>query len=76
MYDDQGIPGQVVKVVESGILMKFLTSRTPMSNYTNSSGHGRAQASRSAVTRQSNMFVESDHGVSENELRKKLIKEC
>jgi TldD protein len=75
-YDDQGVEAKSVKVVEKGILYRFLMSRTPIDNFPNSNGHGRAQAGIHPVARQSNLIVETTNPMSEKELRKILIKEC
>ena len=40
--DDEGVPAQVVKVVEKGLLKRLLTSRTPVKGGLESNGHGRA----------------------------------
>lgn len=75
-YDDQGIEGQKVLVVENGILKNFLMSRRPMEEFKQSNGHGRAQAGYSPVSRQSNLIIESTEALTAEELRKNLIKEC
>jgi TldD protein len=75
-YDEQGVKGQHVVVVEKGILKNFLMSRRPTSEFLRSNGHGRAQAGFYPSSRQSNLFVESTDAVSFEELRKQLIKEC
>lgn len=75
-YDDEGIMGQKVKVVENGILKTFLMSRTPIENFSVSNGHGRAQAGADAVSRQSNLIIENTKSVSMNQMRKMLITEC
>ena len=75
-YDEQGMAGQRVLVVDKGILKNFLMSRQPTEEFRHSNGHGRAQAGYAPVSRQSNLIVESTQAVSFEELRKKLIKEC
>jgi len=76
VYDDEGVAGKRVQVVEKGILRDFLMSRKPVEGFGSSNGHGRAMPGMGAVTRQSNMIVESEKVFSETELRKKLISEC
>jgi predicted Zn-dependent protease len=76
LYDDEGVPGQLVKVVESGVLKRFLMNRTCIENFTGSNGHGRAQPGLAPVTRQSNLIVESSRLVTEQELRAALLAEC
>jgi TldD protein len=75
-YDEQGIEGQRVLIVEKGVLRNFLMSRRPTNEFSNSNGHGRAQPGYAPASRQSNLFVESSKPVSVDELRKELIREC
>lgn len=75
-YDDEGVQAQQVTVVERGILKSFLMSRSPLENFPVSNGHGRASAGMKAVSRQSNLLIESNKPLSTASLRKKLIKEC
>lgn len=75
-YDEQGVHGQKVVAVEQGILKEFLMSRTPIENYPNSNGHGRAQAGKLTVSRQSNLVIETSLPVPVDDLRKHLIREC
>lgn len=75
-FDDEGIKGQKVRVVEKGILKSFLMSRSPLENFPNSNGHGRAQAGTEPVSRQSNLIIENEKVVPMQELRKRLISEC
>lgn len=75
-YDDEGVKAQKVYVVESGILKRFLMSRSPIENFLNSNGHGRAQFGFKPVSRQSNLIVESSSLLTMADLRKKLIEEC
>lgn len=75
-YDDEGVPGQKVTVVEKGILKTFLMSRSPIERFSKSNGHGRGQADNEAVSRQSNLIIENEKVVSMKDLRKMLISEC
>ncbi|MBC8183307.1 hypothetical protein H8E88_19550 [candidate division KSB1 bacterium] len=75
-YDDEGVKGQSVPVVKSGVFNSFLMSRSPIENFSCSNGHGRAQAGYRPVSRQSNLIIESNASVSEQELRQILIDEC
>ncbi|HPE39901.1 MAG TPA: metallopeptidase TldD-related protein [Bacteroidales bacterium] len=76
VFDDEGIRGQKVVVVENGILKNFLMSRTPISGFGYSNGHGRAQAGYQPVARQSNLIVETKKPYSDDELREMLITEA
>lgn len=74
-FDDEGVPAQRVDVVEKGILKDFLMSRTPLEGHPSSNGHGRAQAGRLPVARQSNMFVSVEDPLTKEALRRRLILE-
>ena len=76
LYDDEGIKGKRVNVVQNGILKDFLMSRSPIEGFSNSNGHGRAQASEKPVSRQSNLIVTTSKQYSDKELRNMLIEEC
>jgi TldD protein len=71
-YDDEGMPGKRVLTVEGGIFKNFLMARSPIEGFSNSNGHGRRQAGYSAVSRQSNLIVESKETVSNDKLRQML----
>ncbi len=76
LFDDEGVRAQRVKVVEHGILRNFLMTRTPLEQFPNSNGHARTEAGYSPVSRQSNLIVEAAKQLSEEDLRKQLLKEC
>jgi predicted Zn-dependent protease len=73
-YDDQGSKGERVNIVQNGILKEFLMSRTPITGFSKSNGHGRAQMGRQPVTRQSNLVVETSDPKTYDQLRAALIK--
>ena len=74
-YDDEGVKARPVTVVENGILKTFLMSRSPIDGVDHSNGHGRRQPGLEALSRQSNLIVESKKQVSEQALREMLIAE-
>lgn len=74
-YDDEGVAGRQVTVVDKGILKAFLMSRSPIDGFPASNGHGRRQPGREVVSRQSNLIVESTKQVSDAGLRELLIEE-
>jgi predicted Zn-dependent protease len=76
VFDDEGIRGQKVEVVKDGVLKSFLMSRTPIDNFPNSNGHGRATIYYDNVTRQSNMIIETSAPKTESELRAMLIEQA
>jgi len=75
VYDDQGIRGKKVPLVQKGILKNFLLSRTPVKGFANSNGHGRASIGRAPMARMSNLIIRSENEVSKQELKKLLIQE-
>jgi len=40
--DDEGVPAQAVNVVVNGKLQNYLIGRTPIRDFPESNGHGRA----------------------------------
>ena len=75
-FDDQAVNAQKVEIVKNGKLLKFLMCRTPIDSIQTSNGHGRSLTGANAVSRQSNMFVESSKSCTDSELREQLIKLC
>ncbi len=76
VYDDEGVKSERVVSVKNGKFQKFLMSRMPIEGFPTSNGHGRKQAGHSAVSRQSNLIVESDKEVPVAELKEMLREEA
>lgn len=74
-YDDEGVKGRPVTVVQNGVLKTFLMSRSPVGQFTESNGHGRRQPGHEVVSRQSNLIVEASQAVSDLDLRGELVSE-
>lgn len=74
-YDDEGVRGRPLTVVQDGVLKTFLMSRSPIPGIEHSNGHGRRQAGLEVVSRQSNLIVDSKKRVSDQILRQMLIAE-
>ncbi len=72
-YDNQGVPAQRVPLVEQGVLMGFLESRSPSAQGLTSNGHGRRQQGYDPVTRQGNLIVEASTAVTDAELKAELL---
>jgi TldD protein len=72
-YDDEGVPAQRVVLVDHGVLKNFEMSRSPLTGFPNSNGHGRRQLGATPVSRQGNLIVTSNKMVTNAELRAKLI---
>lgn len=75
-FDEEGVAGQRVTLVQDGVLKSFLLSRRPTEGFTKSNGHGRAQSNRKPVARMANLIVESKKRLSEVELKKALLAEA
>jgi TldD protein len=74
-YDDEGVKGMPVQVVQAGVLKTFLLSRSPVGEFAHSNGHGRRQPGFEPESRQSNLIVESSKQVTNAQLRAMLIAE-
>jgi len=76
LYDDQGVKTTRVPIVEHGVLKNFLMSRSPLEGFSQSNGHGRAQAGRTVVSRQGNLIIESEKEYPFNTLIEMMLEEC
>jgi TldD protein len=74
-FDDEGMPGNRVELIEHGTLKNFLMSRMPINHFAKSNGHGRAQASLMPTGRQGNLMVTSTHTVKDSDMRQQLMDE-
>src|SRR5882762_1237172 len=74
-FDDEGMPGSRVDLIEHGTLKNFLMSRMPINHFARSNGHGRAQAALMPTGRQGNLMVTSTHMVKDAEMRQELMDE-
>jgi predicted Zn-dependent protease len=74
-YDDQGIPARPVRAVDAGVFRSFLMSRSPITGFPTSNGHGRCQPGFEPVGRQSNLIVEASRPVPAARLRDMLREE-
>ncbi len=75
-FDDDGVPAQKVTVVEKGILKNFLMSRSPVSGFESSNGHGRKAPGYRTVGRQGNLIVQATNTVTDAKMRAMLIDEA
>jgi TldD protein len=72
-FDDEGVRAQRTSLVESGILRNFEMSRSPLTGFPKSNGHGRRQIGFAPVSRQGNLIVRSSKAMTNTQLRAKLI---
>ena len=75
-YDDEGVKGEKVVIVDRGVLRNFLMTRTPINDFPKSNGHARAQAGLQPVSRQSNLIVETAKPFTDAQLKEMLIAEA
>lgn len=73
VFDNQGVRARRVEVITDGVLREFLMSRTPITGFSRSNGHGRKQPGFAPVSRQSNLLVEVDDPVSGEALKQMLL---
>lgn len=76
LYDSEGVKARRVNNVVDGVLKEFLMSRVPLDSFPQSNGHGRASGANDAVSRQSNLTVETNIPMTDAQLRYELKKEC
>ncbi len=74
LFDNQGVPAQRAPLVEDGVLVGFLQSRSPVRQGERSNGHGRRSAGKDAVTRQGNLIVSASETMTDAELRAELVR--
>lgn len=75
-FDDDGVPAQKVTVVDKGVLKNFLMSRSPVTGFETSNGHGRKAPGYRTVGRQGNLIVQATNTVSDARMRTMLIDEA
>lgn len=75
-YDSEGVRARRVVNVDKGVLKSFLTSRVPLEGFPVSNGHGRAAMPNDAVSRQSNLIVETAKPYTDSQLRSMLRAEA
>lgn len=74
--DDEAIAAQRANLVSAGVLEGFLLSRSVVSPFTASNGHGRRERGSRVVARQGNLIVSARETVPEAEMRARLIAEA
>ena len=75
-FDEQGVPGQPVALVQDGVLKTFLLSRAPVQGFARSNGHARSAPGRDPVARMSNLIVESSKTMTPAKVKEALIAEA
>jgi predicted Zn-dependent protease len=72
-WDAQGVPARRTVLVDHGVLLGFLESRSPSRAEVAANGHGRHQPGLDPVARQGNLIVEAEGTVTDAALRAELI---
>jgi predicted Zn-dependent protease len=70
--DDEGVPQQAVKLVTDGRLENYLIGRTPVRDFPQSNGHGRAGVTGPPRPMIGVMKVTAQNGLTDAELKKML----
>jgi predicted Zn-dependent protease len=71
--DDEGVPAQAVKVVQNGKLENYLIDRTPIREFPESNGHGRAPVGQAAHSHVGVMIFKSNAPLSAAKMNEKLL---
>lgn len=74
--DDEAILAQRANLVSAGVLEGFLLSRSVVSPFEASNGHGRRERGNRVVARQGNLIVSARETVPEAQMRDRLIAEA
>ena len=75
-YDDEGVKGQRVTIVENGTLKNLLMSRRPGPEFQASNGHARSALLSDTRPLSSNLFLQANNGLNPADLKKKFIDAC
>jgi len=71
--DEEGVPGQAVKLVERGRLENYLLGREPVRDFPQSNGHGRAGITGAPRPAIGVLKISAENGSPEDELNSKLL---
>jgi len=71
--DDEGVPAQPVKLIDSGRLDSYLIGRQPVRDFPQSNGHGRAGITGPAHPDIGILKIVADNGLSDSDLNQKLL---
>ena len=71
--DDEGVPAQSVPVVVNGKLQNYYVSRTPIRDFAESNGHGRAPVAQGARAQPGVVILKAKDPLSADALNAKLL---
>lgn len=72
VYDDEGVRGMRANIVDNGVFVGFLMSRSPIPGFDESNGHGRRSSGRAPTARMGNTILSASRTQSEAALRQRL----
>lgn len=73
LFDDEGVAAKRANIVDNGVFVGFLMSRSPIQGFAESNGHGRRSAGHDSQARMANTIVEVDKPVPGPQMRQRLI---
>ncbi|UCG34092.1 MAG: hypothetical protein JSU68_05540 [Phycisphaerales bacterium] len=74
IYDDEGVSAERVELVQGGVLKNLVMSRMPTKKLSGTNGHGRrSPGDGTAQSAIANLFIEDTEGLSDEDLKAKLI---
>jgi predicted Zn-dependent protease len=71
--DDEGVPAQPVDVVKAGKLESYLIGRTPIRDFPESNGHGRAAIGQPAHSHAGVLIVQSTEPLAADKMKARLL---
>jgi TldD protein len=74
--DDEGIRVAALPIIKDGMLMTYLLGRTPIRDFAESNGHGRAAPAEPPSPNIGTLILQSKDALSPEDLKKKLIEMC
>lgn len=75
-FDEEGVPGTKVSLVEKGTFKRFLMSRAPRKGFEHSTGHGRSTKMVPVRAHPSNLVLSSNARVADRDMVKRALKEA
>lgn len=72
-FDDEGVPAQPVPIVASGKLENYLIGRTPIRDFPESNGHGRAPLGQAARSESGVVLFQSKAPLTRDAIHSRLL---
>lgn len=74
-FDDEGVAAAPAPIVDDGVFVGFLMSRSPIDGFPTSNGHGRRSPGAPPLARMGNTMVRASQTVPRATLRQRLLAE-